>query len=557
MKYLVEIKSDIAQRAFEKALSFDFKSRGDFFHDIRQSFKEEIENLLIKQGIQVNKKSLLGYTNLRSGKVFEVDPIKNKSGEKLGIEFCSGYGHDDYSLKAINYIDGEYCELPSLLPFFKSEEFSIGNVAILVENGDYDIEINTQGNIKIVGYSYHISSRKKKSYLCLFGIRFKYELLESVFEKYYKNCDCKDSDLDEIRIGVIHYPIIFICRRCCQLFVCKCFENYFDIKDDIIRILPCGHSHYGIINHNHDKCELKKHVEKIKIRDNICHLCTNSIPKLQYGHKMYYSAFLQRYLPYFELLKRKDKFEYLNEEKKLCKEIENSEKDGNGLISEYINVGKELQLLNEQCILPPKPILNGKRKKFLNLVAQGSRFEEIIYDDYVKTLKYCISKEFKKDITVLKGRNREVFSKYYEALINHENAIKDFKQKIENKLRKRFDYPLIGEKWISETMLYKIVKTLFTDKKTLFHYRGNELEGLEIDIFIPELKLAIEYQGEQHFQAVEHWGGAEGLNKRMESDRKKQTLCKKFGYNLIEFKYDEDLTVENVEKKLREYLRDV
>jgi hypothetical protein len=269
------------------------------------------------------------------------------------------------------------------------------------------------------------------------------------------------------------------------------------------------------------------------------------LPKLQYGHEMYYSAFLQKYLPYFELLKTKEEFEYSNKEKKLHEEIEDSEKDVNSLISEYINVGKELQLLNEQCILPPKPILNGKRKEFLNLVAQGSRFEKNIYDDYVRTLKYCISKEFKKDITVLKERNREVFSKYYEASINYENAIKDFKQKIENKLRKRFDYPLIGEKWISETMLYKIIKTLFTDKKIIFHYRGNELERLEIDIFIPELELAIEYQGEQHFQAVEHWGGTEALNKRMENDRKKRMLCKKLGYNLIEFKYDEDLTVEN------------
>jgi len=140
MKYQVEITSNVIQRAFEKALSFDANSRGNFFHDIRRSFKEEIEDLLIKQGIQVNKESFLGYTNLRSGKVIKVNPIKSKYNEELDIEFCSRYGHDDYSLRAINYIDGEYCELPSLLPFFKIEEFSIGNVKILVENGDYDIE---------------------------------------------------------------------------------------------------------------------------------------------------------------------------------------------------------------------------------------------------------------------------------------------------------------------------------------------------------------------------------------------------------------------------------
>ena len=436
MKYQIEIKSDIIQRAFEKALSFDAKSRGDFFHDIRRCFKEEIEDLSIKQGIQVNKESFLGeYTNLRSGKVIEVNTIKNKYNKELDIEFCSGYGHGDYSLRAINYTDRDYCELPSLLPFFKLKEFSVGNIAILVENGDYDIEINTSDSIKIVGYSHHISSRKKKSYLCLFGIRFKYESLQPIFEKHYNNCDCKDSDLDEIRIGIIHYPIIFICRKCGQLFTCKCFENYFDIKDDIIRLLPYGGDD-----------ELRKHVEKIKIKDNICHLCTNGIPKLQYGHEMYYSSFLQKYLPYY------------------------------GLFS---------------------------RRRYGLSFLEGDRAKEI-----------------------------------------------------ENELRERFGYPKIGEKWISETTLFKIVQTLFsTEDVIIHHYHGKELEGLEIDIWMPDLKLGIEYQGEQHFQVIEHWGGEEGLNKRVERDRKKKTLCKRLGYNLIEFKYDEDLTVENVEKKLRKYLK--
>jgi len=60
MKYQIKIKSDIIQRTFKKAFSFDARSRGDFFYDIRRSFKEEIEDLLIKQGIQVNKDSFLG-----------------------------------------------------------------------------------------------------------------------------------------------------------------------------------------------------------------------------------------------------------------------------------------------------------------------------------------------------------------------------------------------------------------------------------------------------------------------------------------------------------------
>lgn len=436
MKYQIVTEQDTIYRAFEKAFSLAPNFRVNFFHDLRRAFKEEIEDLLTKQGIQVNEEPILRCVNL-PGKVIEVYPLKTKYDEELSIKFCSSYGYSDFSLQAVNYTERSYCELPSLLPFVKVREFSIGNIAVLV-NDSCDIEVKIDDSIRIVGYSYHISSKRRESYLCLSGIRFKYESLQPIFEKYLDNCDCKGSDLDEILIGNIHFPIIFICRKCGQLFTCKCFENYFDIKDDIIRFLPYG-------GYNADN-ELRAHVKRIKIRNNICHLCTNNVPKLKYGHEMYFSKFLQKYLPYYHLfLRRRDDSQPLTE---------------------------------------------------------------------------------------------------------------DRAKEIENELRGRFGYPKVGEKWLSETILFKTVQTLFSDKNVIHHYRGKELDGLEIDIWIPDLKLGIEYQGEQHFEMIGHWGREEGLNKRIESDRKKKMLCKKLGYSLIEFQYDEALAIENVESKLRKYLKE-
>jgi hypothetical protein len=86
------------------------------------------------------------------------------------------------------------------------------------------------------------------------------------------------------------------------------------------------------------------------------------------------------------------------------------------------------------------------------------------------------------------------------------------------------------------------------------HYRGKDLEGLELDIWLAEYRLGIEYQGEQHYIAIDHWGGEEELKKRKANDRKKRALCKSLNYNLIEFTFREDISVDLILKKLGNYI---
>jgi hypothetical protein len=123
---------------------------------------------------------------------------------------------------------------------------------------------------------------------------------------------------------------------------------------------------------------------------------------------------------------------------------------------------------------------------------------------------------------------------------------------VENYLRQHFGYPNIGEKWIFETHLFNLVKEIYCDYNPIFHYRGKEMEGLELDIFIPEIKLAIEYQGEQHYETFDHWGGEEGLVKRQFNDKRKVELCRQYGYTFVEFSFKDDLNrdfvIEKIEK---------
>lgn len=57
------------------------------------------------------------------------------------------------------------------------------------------------------------------------------------------------------------------------------------------------------------------------------------------------------------------------------------------------------------------------------------------------------------------------------------------------------------------------------------------------DFLIPELKILIEYDGEQHFRPVEYFGGEKAFRQLQSNDRKKNKLAKEKGYRLIRISY--------------------
>lgn len=121
---------------------------------------------------------------------------------------------------------------------------------------------------------------------------------------------------------------------------------------------------------------------------------------------------------------------------------------------------------------------------------------------------------------------------------------------IENLTREEMGFKKIGENWTSEVILFGIVEAIFKNNETLRHHRPRWLEGLEIDIYVPDYKLGFEYQGIQHYVAVEHWGGEKQLIKQKENDRRKLDLCKEHGVNLIFVDYNEELSTELIKRKI-------
>ena len=120
----------------------------------------------------------------------------------------------------------------------------------------------------------------------------------------------------------------------------------------------------------------------------------------------------------------------------------------------------------------------------------------------------------------------------------------------ESLTRKDFGFRAVGDGWISESILFNIVKRLFPGQEIVRHHRPDWLNGLELDIFVPACRLAIEYQGQQHFRAVAAWGGEGALRGVQERDRKKAGLCAREGIKLVLVDFTEPLTQEHIQGRL-------
>ncbi len=95
----------------------------------------------------------------------------------------------------------------------------------------------------------------------------------------------------------------------------------------------------------------------------------------------------------------------------------------------------------------------------------------------------------------------------------------------------------IGEEKIEEYLYNKEI--VFEGQKT---FQGLKMKRkLKCDFFIPEINTIIEYNGIQHYESVDYWGGKKGLVKRKKHDKLKESYCIENGINFEVIRYDEDV----------------
>jgi len=127
--------------------------------------------------------------------------------------------------------------------------------------------------------------------------------------------------------------------------------------------------------------------------------------------------------------------------------------------------------------------------------------------------------------------------------------VEEILRKAENLLRENHGLPRIGEGWISEIQLYNLVKTIFPDAQ--HHVITNWLKPQHFDVFVLSKKLAFEYQGRQHFEPIDFFGGEESFKKIKKLDRRKMKKCKSNGVLLLYWHYSEPINQKVLAEKLR------
>eukprot|EP01127_Copromyxa_protea_P024422 TRINITY_DN9601_c0_g1_i1.p1 TRINITY_DN9601_c0_g1~~TRINITY_DN9601_c0_g1_i1.p1 ORF type:complete len:143 (-),score=22.01 TRINITY_DN9601_c0_g1_i1:139-519(-) len=103
----------------------------------------------------------------------------------------------------------------------------------------------------------------------------------------------------------------------------------------------------------------------------------------------------------------------------------------------------------------------------------------------------------------------------------------------------------------SQRWLFQQVAELFPGKQILYDYR---IKKVEFDIWLPEERLALEYQGEHHFRDFARFIGGANVNvaNQFVRDMNKHNYCSLESIKLVEVPYWWDGNKESLQLILEE-----
>ena len=138
--------------------------------------------------------------------------------------------------------------------------------------------------------------------------------------------------------------------------------------------------------------------------------------------------------------------------------------------------------------------------------------------------------------------------------------------RIGSKSYKKMSKILLGynfkSKWKSGTIskgelkVRKVVRFLFPHCNILYNNR-KILNGLELDVYIPSINLAIEFNGQQHYRFTRNFHkNKDGFDDQLKRDKIKKHLCETKGINLLIISHIHP-SEKLFSKLIKDYLRDI
>lgn len=142
------------------------------------------------------------------------------------------------------------------------------------------------------------------------------------------------------------------------------------------------------------------------------------------------------------------------------------------------------------------------------------------------------------------AEKRQEFFEKNNILLSGEEVTRE-KEKIYKKLLLNGK---VTTKWKNERDLFKLITKNYPD--AIFQYRADWLERQSLDIYVPSIKTAFEYQGQQHYEPIDFFGGKEGFLYRQKLDAIKKDKCKKNDIRLIDWHYKDVISKATLKRKL-------
>lgn len=105
--------------------------------------------------------------------------------------------------------------------------------------------------------------------------------------------------------------------------------------------------------------------------------------------------------------------------------------------------------------------------------------------------------------------------------------------------KRKFPKRSYGELRIKMFLEKNRVEFLEEVKGTIINNTTGVTKNVRIDFFIPKINTVIEYNGRQHYEPVEDFGGVKEFERQKERDLWVKEACLTRGYTLIEIPYYE------------------